>query len=519
MKHIMKVGTGAFSNIIKNKFGTVWTDQTVVNLTIDEAFKVYNDNLNTATICDPACGDGNFLITIYNLLTKLSNITDPTIRSINILNRIYGVDIINRMVAATRCRLLLEHFKHTNSADSIKIINQILNNHIIHGNTLRSENDTWTLETYEGGLCPKWFQDKQFNIIVINPPYTQYKNSNGKNLPVPIKYNQPNMALSFWDWCHNHTMPNGIYSMNVIDMVLNGKLGTLRKSLAPYITSVIYNDLTRRYSVGFGGSLTTLIMTCSHKHLPQYYNNIRLTPDEVSTLISGRFISNMFNQSTMNHNLKLIKLNKVSEFIGRAVGAGRNATITWNDHIEFGRSIAIDGHYVAFCYMLSQKIGRHDQFKYCTINPKILASHANIGTAGHSHINYIKFSTHEQAKLIWCFLNSSYSIWHSIPLVAVSRVPASQTSYIGLKVGVGDTRNILVPDWNYYLTTKPKELFAVIDFADNNITNDSIATYSNGVDTVINNLLFDDSTLPQPEKVVYHPSSFTHNHIESRCSS
>src|SRR5208283_1915761 len=101
----MKSGPGAFSISVKNRYGTVWTDPGVVAMTIEETLKYYTEDLHSATFCDPACGDGNFLVSIYRLLTKFPTKYETCTQSEYILSRIYGVDIIDRMVAAARSRL------------------------------------------------------------------------------------------------------------------------------------------------------------------------------------------------------------------------------------------------------------------------------------------------------------------------------------------------------------------------------------------------------------------------------
>jgi len=463
-----------FSPVLRNQFGTIYTPPDVVSLTIDEAIKKYNGDLRTAIFCDPACGDGNFLIAIYQLLIRISEISDPLERSLDALNRIYGIEILGHMAAASNARLLLGHCQNLPIANAKIIIDQ----HIFHGNTLRTINDDWPILMYEGGLLPQWLQNMKFDIIVGNPPYTQYKkHGKGDDLPVPAAYKQPNLALSFWQWCHNHT--TGVYSLNIKDMVLNSVSGKLRTVLAPYLSSIVYCALTREYS-----SVNTLIMTGGHNRGPQCYNDMPLTIPQTENLIRGRFIRNMSTQSSLLPGM--IPLHSCATIGKRLRGGGRGAPLSWADH---SFTNAEDGHYIIFCYIINPS-ATWPQFKYLTVRPEVLAPMVRVGKAGKSHLNYAEFKDAQEAKLIWCFLNSRYNLQYNLQLFSVARVTGTTKCLPKcLRITLSDMKQILVPNYNDYHTREQEKLQAVLNFADQH---SSIEDFCAGADRVINHLLFDN---------------------------
>lgn len=84
------------------KFGEVFTPPDLVNEILDKVWLLAPDVFQdaTKTFCDPACGNGNFLVEV--LAMKLDHGHNPT----QALSTIYGVDIQEDNVEECRNRLL-----------------------------------------------------------------------------------------------------------------------------------------------------------------------------------------------------------------------------------------------------------------------------------------------------------------------------------------------------------------------------------------------------------------------------
>ena len=82
--------------------GEVYTPKSLVD---DMLNKLPNELWkNNKTFCDPACGDGNFLIEIFNRKIKNDSVLDA-------LKTIYGADIMSDSIRNCRIRLLTEASK------------------------------------------------------------------------------------------------------------------------------------------------------------------------------------------------------------------------------------------------------------------------------------------------------------------------------------------------------------------------------------------------------------------------
>lgn len=487
--NLMKSGMGAFSESIKGRFGTVWTDQRVVDLTVDEALKFFKGDLNTATFCDPACGDGNFLVTFYRRLVAVSTIQDPVERSLDVLRRIYGVDIIDRMAAAARLRLLLEHVNYLKGFLNVAQVRKttpaaiaIIGEHIIHGNTLRTAGDTWALAPMEGGLTPQWFRDMKFDMICGNPPYTRYhKKDVSQHLPVPVAYKQKNLALSFWQWCTEHA--TNVYALNTIASTLNETIGNgakhIRLNASREIASVLYNDTTKDYSAGLGGSTYTLVMTAHKGSTPEqvYFNGTPIDENSRRLLRNSTFINHVDNIGNIT-----IKHRMLSEQFAThgAVKGGGDTLPHWN------RLFACGTRQIAFIYILKQT-SDHTQFKLVDDYQQRVTS-SRVGQGGTAPVFAIS-GDEETLKVLWCFLNSTYNLARTLPTVASQMKRDAGRTYKNIRLNNTSVGRILVPDLEYYKSTKPTEYQAVLDFAEEHIRTGDVKSYCAGVDKVINDLL------------------------------
>jgi len=515
---MMRFGQGSFSLEVKNQFGTVYTPLTIVKLTINEAFKLFTGDHNIATFCDPACGDGNFLITIYQHLTsEISDTYRPVDYSLHVLRRIYGVDILSYMIAAAKERLLLHHTNlmiqaglpaNTGIDKAIYIVNQ----NIIHGNSLRSESDTWNLMPYEGGLCPLWFRDMKFNIIVGNPPYTSYKSHR------PKKYCKlTNLAASFWIHCYNHITIDGVYSLNIKAKLLDGN-DNARKLviengyvLTDTVENIIYNNLTESYSKDDGGSLKTMIITGRRKATRTMLNFNGMQVDWTQLRCD---LGEDINKRTE----KLLTLLRPSVYQFPVISISKYATQIGRDKLFLGHAIADDtlkdwsstlvvDHIhngpmtPTLCYnrLINARYANHtdynhNQIKFCHGIPDLLNYRA--GTAGASEMKYLKFKPDidlDVVKLIWVYMNSTYHMEVEIARYASSnkkqqRVPLNGGSpTIGYEMSWNSVKLMNVPDITRLYGLK---LQALLKFADDCIQSNDIDKYCNNVDLMINNLLF-----------------------------
>ncbi len=102
-------------------------------------------------IIDPACGSGNFLITflhkLLHILSKIDNINTNT--KLQLINNLYGVDILPLAIEITKLRFLI--FLLTNNIKTLPGFNNF-----ITADTLLN-----------------FKKDNYFDIVITNPPYVR----------------------------------------------------------------------------------------------------------------------------------------------------------------------------------------------------------------------------------------------------------------------------------------------------------------------------------------------------------
>ena len=131
----------------RKRNGVVYTPASVVELILDNVLPLNTDELARAIICDPACGDGAFLVGVaHRVLARLERAD-----ALGALRRLTGYDIDRS--AVSRCRARLD---------------------AIVKNWYPSEHIDWNVRQ-RNSLQRRLFDDDygQFTHVVGNPPYVR----------------------------------------------------------------------------------------------------------------------------------------------------------------------------------------------------------------------------------------------------------------------------------------------------------------------------------------------------------
>lgn len=132
------------------KYAEVFTPKWVVKLMVDN-LEEYNGPLTIeATVLEPACGEGVFLIEILERkLKKAAQKNNPKQEALRALKSLYGIDIQEDNVIICRQNLFdmwKAFVKNTNSDDEINA-HDILQKNIVVGNFLtKTKNDGTPIE-------------------------------------------------------------------------------------------------------------------------------------------------------------------------------------------------------------------------------------------------------------------------------------------------------------------------------------------------------------------------------------
>ena len=153
-------GIGIKSKDRVKAYGEVFTPDSIVNdmlnLVDEEFVGISDDEYISKTILEPACGDGQFLVRIlFRKLDKVKNYNqeDRYYYLMKAISTIYGVDIQEDNAAKKTVNKMMEGTFDLNDeikyiqinlgiqfTDEMKLaIKTILDNNIIHGNTLEPE--------------------------------------------------------------------------------------------------------------------------------------------------------------------------------------------------------------------------------------------------------------------------------------------------------------------------------------------------------------------------------------------
>lgn len=182
------------SRTIKRKVGVFYTPADVADYMNEHVYRLYDGDISTAKVLDPACGTGVFLLSMVRLVKKITGSGFSTFNYIT--SCIHGLDISSHALDIAAFLLLMECF--TDGAHNLitpKYAWKSIRSNLIELNallvvpSLQNRNrpldlgnckDLTTLKT----ACLK--ANNGFDVLIGNPPYTslgsnienaQFKNS------------------------------------------------------------------------------------------------------------------------------------------------------------------------------------------------------------------------------------------------------------------------------------------------------------------------------------------------------
>lgn len=482
-------GQGSFSDDIKNKFGTIYTPEFIVEQTVDLAIKYYQGDLLQSTFCDPAAGDGNFLEYLYKRLIQEPSDMPDIQKSHHILtNCLYGVEIIDSMALLAKVRLSLLHKEHTGDTTLITDIFHNLN--IYHGNALLSPLDVELglghPERFAGGLLPEEIRNKKFDLIVCNPPYTSYGIGTRRSIQKPTNYTDTKtLAESFTKWAYSHVADRGVVSLNISSMLLNSN-NSIRKAIAEHILEVVYDQGTKEYSTYEGGDMPTVIFAFRKNKRDQLIVNGQPSQLDIQQMRFLQMVDyvqpDYVSQPIINYN---VLYNKIISSTGN-----RQADQLWKEMLICkgdGEDLFIG--FPIHLYLSKHKPIDHNHFKLFECSKKELVDlgkQYRVGQGG-SGIKWFWPKTRELALFLWCFLNSTRHL--NVEMRQWGKSKRAERGGRMYQLNAADFSLCHVPDIEYYKHEKPAEFAAIIQFAEEHLLSEDMDNYCLHVDTLINNLL------------------------------
>ena len=278
----------------RTKTGMFYTPAKVVDLAISKIDKIYSKN----NICDPACGSGNFLIKIFNKLSKKFSEKE-------IISKISGIEI--DPIAVLICKLNLYNLTKDISFNDINI------------------------------KCKDFlFADitNNFDVIIGNPPW------GAKYLPdyikkLTMKYDESIAKYdSFALFIHKslkHLNENGSLIFILPSSIINiEKHQAIRREILQYSIKEI-SDLGRQFSEVYTDTVMLKMVKSKSKNHTMIYNDHKIeyrkifnTNPYTSFLIPSSDISRSILEKINNADSSFLNSDKIKYGLGIVTGNNKD---------------------------------------------------------------------------------------------------------------------------------------------------------------------------------------------------
>lgn len=190
---------------VKKKLGQFYTPTSIAKKMVFEVRNELKLLSKQDLVVDPACGTGVFVV---EALKQMSNFLsfDELIKFVE--NNMFAYDVNPFSIIATK----------------ISILNALLEiaPDSVHRNNLLLRVPVLNNIQWKNTIVDK--EEKNFSIILGNPPYFKLDSKNLKNIDGydTIIYGQPNIYSLFMHWGISHLCPNGIMSFIVPQSIRSG---------------------------------------------------------------------------------------------------------------------------------------------------------------------------------------------------------------------------------------------------------------------------------------------------------